>query len=89
LKSQIAFVLPDKTRVDYLTDNHAIEYDYGRKWAEAIGQSLYYSAMTGKKAGIVLIVNDRNKERYLKRLNKAIKKNSLDVKVWAIEKKIK
>ena len=36
------------------------------KWHEAIGQSLYYSAMTGKKAGIVLIVNPRTKERYLK-----------------------
>jgi hypothetical protein len=37
-KGQIEFVLPDKTRVDCLTDTHAIEYDYGRKWAEAIDQ---------------------------------------------------
>ncbi len=47
-KGQIEFVLPDETRVNCLTDTHAIEYGYGRKWAEAIGQSLYYSAMTGK-----------------------------------------
>ncbi len=52
---QIEYRLSDKTRVDCLTDTHAIEYDFQHKWAEAIGQSLHYSLMTGKKAGITLI----------------------------------
>jgi hypothetical protein len=65
----------------------SIEYDWGKKWAEAIGQSLYYSAMTGKKAGIVLIVNPRTKERYLKRLNKAIESHSLNIDVWVIDER--
>ena len=81
---EIEYVLPDRTRVDCLTDTHAIEYDWGKKWAESLGQALFYSAMTGKKAGIVLIVNPRTKERYLKRLNKAISDNNLNVDVWTI-----
>ena len=47
-------VLPDRTRCDCLTDKHAIEFDFGNKWAESVGQVLYYSIQTGKKAGIVL-----------------------------------
>ena len=35
------FVLSDKTRIDCLTDEYAIEYDYAKKWAESIGQALY------------------------------------------------
>jgi len=77
--------LPDKTRIDCLTQTHAIEYDWGKKWAESLGQALYYSAMTGKKAGIVLIVNPRTKTRYLTRLNKAIEAHKLDVDVWTVE----
>jgi len=83
---EIEYVLADKTRVDCLTDTHAIEYDWGKKWAESLGQALFYSAMTGKKAGIVLIVNPKSKERFLKRLNKAISDNNLDVDVWNITK---
>ncbi len=51
----IEYRLPDRTRVDCLTDTHAIEYDFTRKWHEAIGQALHYALMTGKQAGIVLI----------------------------------
>ena len=83
---KIEHVLSDRTRVDCLSETHAIEYDWGKKWAEAIGQSLYYSAMTGKKAGIVLIVNPRTKDRYLKRLNKVIEAHNLEIDIWTIDK---
>ena len=36
----------DFTRVDCLTDTHAIEFDFADKWAESIGQALHYSFMT-------------------------------------------
>jgi hypothetical protein len=49
-------VLPDGTRCDCVTETHAIEFDFGNKWAEAIGQSAYYSLLTDKKAGIVIIL---------------------------------
>ncbi|KJY79110.1 hypothetical protein TW74_09510 [Vibrio nigripulchritudo] len=84
---EIEFVLPDKTRVDCLTETHAIEFDYGKKWSEAVGQSLYYAAETGKKAGIVLIVNERTKERYLSRINRTIKAHALNIDVWIIHLK--
>lgn len=86
-RGEVEFVLADRTRVDCLTDTHAIEYDWGKKWAESLGQALFYSAMTGKKAGIVLIVNPRTKDRYLKRLNKAISDNNLNVDVWTIKQR--
>lgn len=40
--------------------------------------------MTGKKAGIVLIVNPKTKDRYLKRLNKAIESHDSNIDVWTI-----
>ena len=77
--------LPDRTRVDCLTDTHAIEYDFGRKWAEAIGQSLHYARMTGKKAGIVIIYRGPIDDKYLARINGIIKDYSLPITVWTVK----
>ena len=52
------FRLWDATRVDCLTKDYAIEFDFAKKWAESIGQSLYYAKMTGKKPAVVLILTD-------------------------------
>ena len=52
----------DSTRVDLLTDTHAIEADWSYHWAEAIGQSLYYAQVTGRKPGIILLVKDVKEE---------------------------
>ncbi|WP_188008559.1 hypothetical protein [Grimontia hollisae] len=81
---KIEHLLPDSTRIDCLTETHAIEYDFGHKWAEAIGQSIYYSSQTGKKAGIVLIVDEQTKDRYLARLTAAIDAAELDIDVETI-----
>lgn len=71
----------DYTRVDLLTDTHAIEADWPAKWAEAIGQSLYYAELTGKKAGIILLVKDRQKEaRYIYRCQTVCAKHG--IKLW-------
>lgn len=48
-------VLPNGTRVDCITDRLAIEIDWTHKWAEAIGQSLLYSAATEKLPAIILV----------------------------------
>jgi len=66
--------------VDCLTEEYAIEMDFGGKWAEAIGQSLSYAAMTGKKAGIVLIVGKKG-DRYIARIQKIIDVHSLDIRL--------
>jgi len=64
------YVLPDRTRVDCLTDSHAVEFD----WAQ-----------TGKRAGVVLIVKRRKHYKYWIRLNSAINHFSLPIDTWLIE----
>lgn len=82
---RMEYRLPDSTRVDCLTDTHAVEMDFGRKWAEAIGQSLYYSACTGKRAGVVLILKDKGEVRFLKRLEATIESAGLPIDVWIMQ----
>ena len=79
--------LPDKTRVDCLTKDRAIEYDFARKWAEAIGQSLHYAQMTGKKAGIVLIKR-KGGEKYVERTRGIIAKFNLPIDLEVISARI-
>jgi hypothetical protein len=76
--------LPDGTRCDCVTDTHAIEFDFGYKWAEAIGQSSYYSLMTDKKAGVVLILENINDRKYWIRLNITIEHFNLPIDTWDV-----
>ncbi len=76
---QLEVVLSDYTRIDCVTDKYAIEFDFARKWAEAIGQSLHYSYMTGKKAGIVLIIENPTEEKYYNRLIPLAKKYDIEL----------
>ena len=46
---KVEVVMKDGTRCDILTATHAIEVDFAKKWAEAIGQSLNYAMHTGKR----------------------------------------
>lgn len=75
-------VMADRTRVDCLTDEYAIEFDWANKWAEAIGQSLGYSQLTGKKAGIVLIVRKERDQKYVDKLSSVIEHYGLPITVW-------
>lgn len=42
-------VLWNMTKVDCLTKDHAVEFDFEKKWAKSVGHSLYYSKITDKK----------------------------------------
>ncbi len=64
------FLLWDNTRVDCLTKDYAIEFDFAKKWAESVGQSLYYAKMTGKKPAVALILTDLSDYRYVKRVER-------------------
>jgi hypothetical protein len=72
--------LDDGTRVDCLTDEYAIEFDFAPKWAESIGQALYYAERTGRKPGVVLIMEGDGEDRFLKRLNAVA--DRYQIKVW-------
>jgi len=83
-KGETEFVLPGKARVDCLTDNHAVEVDFADKWAESIGQSLYYAEITGKKPGVLLIMEDPDKDRiFWLRLMVVARQYGIDV--WTIK----
>lgn len=82
---QVEVVLPDKTRCDCITATNAIEFDFGEKWAESIGQALYYSIQTGKKAGVVLILEKPKDNKYWIRLNTIIQYYKLPIDTWKIE----
>ncbi len=74
--------MPDGTRCDCLTDTHAIEFDFGEKWAESVGQSLYYGLQTGKEPGVVLILEEDSDRKYWIRLNTTIDHHKLPIKTW-------
>ncbi len=61
-------VLDDRTRVDCITSEYAVEVDFAPKWAESVGQSLYYALKTGRKPGVLLILEKPGDERYLQRI---------------------
>lgn len=54
--------LVDDSRVDLINNQYAIEVDWSPKWAEAIGQSIHYSLMSGKDPAVLLLVKDPKEE---------------------------
>ncbi len=77
--------LLDRTRIDCLTDEYAIEVDFSKKWAESVGQALYYAEMTGKKPAVGLIVRETEKDkRHMKRLK--ILTDKYGIKIYKIER---
>ena len=83
-RGQAEVVLPDGTRADCLTDTHAVEFDFGGKWAEAIGQALYYGLQTGKRPGVVLILENEKDSKHWLRLNSTVKHFRLPVDTWKV-----
>lgn len=78
-------ILPDLARVDCLTDTHAIEFDFADKWAESIGQALYYAGETGREPGIAIIVENPAKDlRYIQRLHNALSQSRIKIRLWIV-----
>lgn len=81
-KGIINHILDDGSLVDCLTEDHAIEFDLAKNWANAVGKVLYYSIKTGKKPGIVLIIKKKKDYEYLKKLLKVSENH--DIKIWTM-----
>lgn len=78
--------LNDKTRVDCLTDTLAVEFDFANKWAECIGQALYYGRQTNRQPACVLIMERGEKDmKYLKRLRRAVYKKRVNMRTFTIK----
>lgn len=78
------YVLPDRTRVDCLLPDYAVEFDFANKWAEAIGQALHYSRMTNRKPGIVIILEKESSNRYINILENVIRHFNLTIQLWVV-----
>lgn len=78
-------VANDNTRCDILTSEYAIEVDFARKWAEAIGQSLNYGKEFDRKSGILLILEKPSDKKHLNRIHKIINSYELPITVWEID----
>lgn len=59
--------LPDDSRVDILTDKHAVEVDWAHKWPEGIGQCLYYGLMTERAPVVLLLADVATENRFINR----------------------
>ena len=84
LGGESEYHLSDGSRVDILTHQYAIEIDYAYKWAEAIGQSLYYAEMSEREPGIVLILANRDSYKaYIDRIILMARKYKITV--WTVD----
>ena len=85
LGGQAEYILPDRTRVDCLTDEVAWEYGFGNKWYEDIGQALYYAMWAGREGGVVLILTP-DEMRFYDRAKRTVKHYGLPIRVIWIPK---
>lgn len=74
------YQLEDKARVDCLTKRYAVEVDFAPKWAECIGQSLYYAISTNQKPACLLIMENGEKDvKFYERLKSVSKKHGIKI----------
>ena len=60
--------LDDGTRVDLLFPREACEIDWADKWAEGVGQSIYYGLKTRKAPLVILLAKKDGWEKYRDRV---------------------
>ena len=78
-------VMKDGTRCDILTATQAIEVDFAKKWAEAIGQSLNYAMQTGKRPAVALILLAPADNKYIERVRKISAEYALGLTIYPID----
>jgi len=75
--------LDDGARVDCLLPEYAVEFDFAPKWAECIGQALYYGKKTDRHPACVLILEGNEDEAFIERLR--ITATQTGVKWWTMD----
>ena len=74
--------LDDGTRVDLLFENKACEIDWANKWAEGIGQSIYYGLKTERPPLVILLAKKDGWEKYRDRVEYC------DIECWVYDTRI-
>lgn len=85
-RGEMEVVMPDQSRADCANATHVVEFDFGAKWAESLGQSLNYGAQAGKRPGIVLILEQPSHMRYLLRVMRVRSEYNLPLDLWAVDR---
>ena len=57
----------DGTRTDCLNAQYAVEVDYTYKWAEGVGQALYYAELHQRTPGIIFVCHPETTEEPCKK----------------------
>ncbi|MCA1988716.1 MAG: hypothetical protein LDL07_06155 [Desulfarculus sp.] len=83
-RGRLEVVMADGTRCDCLTRTHAVEVDFGRKWAEALGQALNYAMQTGKQPGILLVIERAKDFEAVDRLQRIAERWGLPLRIWTV-----
>ena len=58
-------ILPDRTRIDCLTENQAWEFNWAEKWNESFGRVLWHAYRLEKKPCLALILKSSDDYIYL------------------------
>ena len=80
----LEYELKDKSRVDCMLPNMAVEFDFASKKDECLGQALRYAAYTNKTPACVLILEKKKDLKYYNQLQYTIKKLGLNVCLFSI-----
>lgn len=79
--------LSDGSVADCETEHYIFEVDFAPKFKEAIGQAVHYSVVSGKKAGILLIIEKPAHWKYYRALLRDLRHKKLYVRVWYLRLK--
>ena len=52
------------SRCDVVTESHAYEVEWIKKWSQAPGQAVLYALLLGKKPGVVLLSRNKSTEKH-------------------------
>jgi hypothetical protein len=84
-RTVVEYTLDDGARVDLLLDNYAVEADWACKWAESIGQALYYGAKTRRYSVCLLFVEDEGDAAFVRRCYTVTQRNLPHMEVWIFD----
>ncbi|HET6418751.1 MAG TPA: hypothetical protein VFG19_01255 [Geobacteraceae bacterium] len=75
--------LDGKKNIACIIEPYVIDVVYANQWKEAIGQALYYGAVTGKNPGVALIMqNSTEDKKHLESLR--LVADRYNIKIWEI-----
>ena len=70
--------------LDCSTHDYIFIFEYSYRWRNAIGRALYFSLETGKRSGIVLILEKKREQFYFRQLKNLVSYFSIPVDIFQI-----